>query len=155
MSKYIDILVLIVGILFLTGMIVTSCGTRAEADSSPSFYSWVDDSGIKNFTENPKRVPRKYQAQATVRSFRLIEVSVTPVNVPEYDYRIHVMRRLALLQEANVPQLPVEDECEGATTVTRQWEKEGNLTRMIYYLKDACGKVLSRTYRLPRVYKGL
>ncbi len=154
MSKYINILALIVGAMILIGTAFT-CASRAEAGNGQSFYSWVDDSKVLNFTEEAKHIPRKYKDRASIRRYSSIEVPITPVNVPEYDYRIHLMRRLALLQEVNVPQPRIEEACEGAVTVTQQWEKEGNLTRMIYYLKDACDKVLSRTYHLPRVYKGL
>ncbi len=152
---------ILLGILALgLGGVFLIVGTSDAGEPAGMIYSWTTDGGATAMTDDPKRIPVKYRADAIERSLsdvgKTVKLTEMAISADAYAAALALsVERSARLAERLATQPRVE-ECTGPITVVqerRDYQERGNTYNSLFYVSyDSCGNEMSNTRSDPRPY---
>ncbi len=141
-------------ILLFTTLALPVQGARAD------MYQWTTDAGTLAFTDNPRRIPAKYEAAAEQFNLgKLGSYSRFTVAQPRVTLRDR-LKQLRSRQAPVGPNLNHVETCGGPTTVTKErhsytsprtgWTGSNAYNSTFYVVRDSCGNPQSVTLINPK-----
>lgn len=122
-------------------------------EANAETYFWTTEDGTYSFTDDVKKVPARYKAQAkTVDLKTAADKQITPHSTSGHaealQARLESLRAQNAAPTANPNRLT---DCTGSVTMTRERRQEGEYNRLYFIVTDECGRVVSETPFYPEV----